>query len=244
MKQWFIGSLAFLLGISPTTAFAQDLPPTPETLTLSQTFNDPELATCTEQIYTTLMTYQITEAYHVLPLWYVAQYTATLSADDPELFQKTFEALPELNHLIVLRTAPDKKNISALWVQRQSTDRLTVKQVETVAVQNYTQPEQRTQSCLLLAQRLYHQNVPERFRSPFLSAGLSLMIPGAGHFYRNTSEGLVWGSVFLLSYLSMSFLALSERTPLENSQWGALILGVSLVDALSAYFLTQQSEAS
>ncbi len=243
MKKCLTLSLAFLMSSFPGTVLAQSTP-SPETLALSQTFNDPALATCAEQMYTTLMTYQITEAYNVLPLWYVAQYTATLSADDPELFQQTFAALPGLNHLIVLRTAPDQKNISALWIERQSTDRLAVKQVETVTIANYNQVQQRTQSCVLLAQRLYHQNVPERFRSPFLSAGLSLMIPGAGHFYRNTPEGLVWGSVFLLSYLSMSFLALSEQTPLENSQWGALILSVSLIDALSAYFLTEQSEAS
>ena len=68
------------------------------------------------------------------------------------------------------------------------------------------------------------------------------MIPGAGHFYRNTPEGLGWGSFFLLSYLGMSFLALSETTPLAQTQWGGIILSMTLIDVLSAYFFTASED--
>lgn len=238
-----LSAILWLNGVTAPFAHAQSarknsLRPT---LGISQSFNDRQLSVCAEVVYNSLLSSQTATEFNLLPNWYMGQLAGTLDAETPELWQSTYQRLPNLKELIVLRVAPDYKYISAIWVQKQEQN-LVMYKAETVAIEQFSEDSQLRQSCFLLSQKLRGNAEPERFRSPFLSAGLSLMIPGAGHFYRNTSEGLGWGSFFLLSYLGMSFLALSNTTPLESAQWGGIILSITLIDVFSAYFFTAGAE--
>lgn len=239
-----ISALFLLNGTILPSAIAEQMPTASglPTLGISQTFNDPQLSVCADVIYQSLLVSHITSEFNFLPNWYMAQGSGLLDAEDPDLWRNTYQRLPDLQQVIVLRVASDYKHISAVWVLNQEQN-IEIHKAETVMIEQFSDVTQLSKSCFLLSQKLRGNTQPERFRSPFLSAGLSLMIPGAGHFYRNTSEGLVWGSVFLLSYLSMSFLALSDSTALSYAQWGGLILSSTLIDALSAYFFTASAES-
>lgn len=239
-----LSAILWLNGSTLSFAQAQNLQKSLQrpTLGISQSVNDPQLSLCADVVYNSLLVSQATTAFDFLPNWYMAQSAGRLDAEDPELWQKTYERLPRLQELIVLRVAPDYKYISAVWLHKQERS-FDIYKAETVAIEQFSEAAQLRESCFLLSQKLWGNAEPERFRSPFLSAGLSLMIPGSGHFYRNTPEGLGWGSFFLLSYLGMSFLALSETTPLAQTQWGGIILSMTLIDALSAYFFTASEES-
>ncbi len=189
-----------------------------------------ELIPCADTLYRQLLT---DSRYELLPNWYMAQMTRHLFRKNPKenAWQQTFEQLPTLEALVVLRRS--QKNVSALWLQRGLP--VVIAQVETV-------PSATAENCLKLSQRLRGIPQEDRFRSPLLSAGLSTLIPGAGHYYRNTPEGFAMGSFYLLSYLTLTYLALSNTTSLERSQWGGMILGLSLTDILSAYYLELAAE--
>lgn len=245
MKAWATIGLGFLLWSPALRLWAQDPPPLPvtqrPTLAISQSFNDGRLQGCTETMYRTLLATEVTRQYNVLPNWYVKQYTRALLPEDPQLWEKTYARLQELDELIIVGLSPEGDYLSGIWLEKTDTGP-AIRQAETVYIQDVQDEQLLQRQCFVLTKTLRGETFTERFRSPFLSAGLSLMIPGAGHFYRNTSEGVFWGGVFFISYLTASFLALSDQTALESQQWGMIILALSLADALSAYFLTEQGD--
>jgi hypothetical protein len=82
--------------------------------------------------------------------------------------------------------------------------------------------------------------------SPALAASLSMVIPGAGHFYQGKAFDILLGSLFLGGYLTLTYLGLSpqEEGGLTRQQWGGLLMLLSLSDILSAYFLSMPPRTS
>lgn len=97
--------------------------------------------------------------------------------------------------------------------------------------------------CRNLAAKILGAAVETPLQSPGLSASLSLIMPGAGHFYQGKPLNILLGAGFLSGYLALAYLGFSARQDSQPSreQWGGLLLLLSLTDILSAYFLSLEA---
>lgn len=185
---------------------------------------------CSQAIYDV---FKRSSAYQVLPDWYVVQQLRP-GGEWQQDWELAFSELPQAEQIVLLRLSTTTE-LSAIWLLAGEPPE--VLRVETMSVGNDL-----AAGCHKMALRLLGSAPSERFLSPPLSASLSLVVPGAGHFYRATPEGVLIGSGFLLAYLGIAFLGFSDLTDpyVTRSQWGGSLLFLTLLDVLSAYFMTEQ----
>lgn len=186
---------------------------------------------CSEAIYQTLLPHP---DYHLLPDWYVQQTLHPFGGDDLNKWSQHFDTLSEIDFLVLTEIQPAQNattTLSAVLIARSQPPRI---------VKSAVLPMQDRQSCVRLAESLMGQTRPERFQSPPLSAALSLVVPGAGHLYRGTWDGILMGAGFLISSLTMAYLGFADITSPEitHAQWGGMMLVVTLLDVVTAYFMT------
>lgn len=166
----------------------------------------------------------------VLPDWYVqSQLQGSWQNNWPLLFQQ----LPEADQAVLVKVQQD--SLLALLVQRNG----QILRSEILEIKRY-RPEI---DCAVLGRQVLGLQEPQTFRNPALSASLSLIIPGAGHFYQASWEGILLGTLFLSAYIVMGFLGLSNATDpqISRSQWGGMMLILSLLDTTTAYFMAEQN---
>jgi len=185
---------------------------------------------CTDAMYQVILS---SRAYQLLPDWHLSQQVA-LTSDWQDNWPAFFQQLPEAELALFSRIqqqAQEQELVSVLVAQRNPPE----------IVKAVVQPlslRQTEAGCENMARQILGVQAEERFRSPALSATLSLLIPGAGHFYQGTTEGALLGIVFLGSYLTFAWLGFSQSTEPEitRSQWGGLLILLTLLDVISAYF--------
>ncbi|MEZ0370091.1 MAG: hypothetical protein ACAI44_13470 [Candidatus Sericytochromatia bacterium] len=187
---------------------------------------------CTNAMYRTLMRQP---AYALLPDWYVLsrleQDPVRWQSDWSGLFSRLPEAeLAILNHL---EAGPDGQQLVGILVEQGPPARILRAEVMSL------QGDELAGGCERMARRLLGQPEPETFRSPALSAMLSLLVPGTGHLYRGGVDGIAMGAGFLGAYLVMSYLGFSDGSSptVTRSQWGGLLLLLTFADVVTAYFL-------
>lgn len=192
---------------------------------------------CSAALYQQILRSQ---TYQLLPEWYVeARLPLGIQPDHPE-WEQVFSYVPEAQLLLFsqLQSAGSGLELLSVLVSRseQGSPQILKARVQPVSRNNLAS------GCENMARQLLNLETESRFRSPPLSASLSLLIPGAGHFYQGTLEGTLLGILFLGASLTFAWLGFSqaEQTPLSSSQWGGLLLLVSLTDILSAYFMAGQ----
>lgn len=189
------------------------------------------VADCSAAIYQVFLQSQ---QFQVLPDWYVSQVLADANnwQDD---WSQAFRHLPQAEQLLLSRIQYQAGEASLVSVWLQKAEPPEVLKVETQLL-----TADRLQGCEKAARKLVGLIQTERFHSPALSASLSLVVPGAGHFYRETPEGVLLGGVFLAAYLGAAYLGFSNTThpQITRSQWGGILLLITLADVISAYFLT------
>ncbi len=194
---------------------------------------------CSQAIYDV---FKRSRAYQVLPDWYVLG-QLTSGNEWQNDWEQAFEKVPQAEQIVLLRLqagngargAPANAELSAIWLSAGEPP-------EVVRVETLSLGSNLALGCNKMALTLLGTPPVERFLSPPLSASLSLVVPGAGHFYRATPEGVLIGSGFLAAYLGIAFLGFSDLTDpyVTRSQWGGMLLFLSLIDVLSAYFMTEQ----
>lgn len=188
---------------------------------------------CSQTIYDVI---KRSSAYQILPDWFVLQQVASGSEWQND-WEQAFEILPQAEQIILLRLQADTPNpaLSAIWL-------LAGDPPEVLRVETLTLGPDLATGCRKMALTLLGSPPSERFLSPPLSASLSLIVPGAGHFYRATPEGILIGSGFLATYLGIAFLGFSNVTDpyVTRPQWGGALLILTLIDVISAYFMTEK----
>lgn len=202
--------------------------------------NRPDVA-CSEAMYQTLMRQP---AYDLLPDWYVLQRLeqnpARWENDWGGLFGRIKEADLAMLNRIEIHPPGEGQNgglqLVGILIQQGNPAKILRAEVLPFAAGELTV------SCEKMVHHLLGQPEPETFRNPALSATLSLLIPGAGHLYRGTFDGVLMGVGFLAAYLGMTFLGFSDSTAptVTRSQWGGLLILLTLVDVVTAYFLADQ----
>lgn len=242
MRRWLALGLALLLAwpAGAETEVIRRQPVLALLPVLEQNQPDP---VCSEVMYQTLMRQP---AYDLLPDWYVMQRLnqnpARWQNDWEGLFGQLKEAnLAILNHIEphtpeANQPAGDSLQLVGILIAPGPPAKILRAEVLPFA------PGDRGASCARMAHRLLGQPEPEPFRSPALSATLSLLIPGAGHLYRGGFDGILMGAGFLAAYLGMAWLGFSDASAptVTRSQWGGLLLLLTLTDVVTAYFLADR----
>ncbi|MBF2053963.1 MAG: hypothetical protein IGS03_10945 [Candidatus Sericytochromatia bacterium] len=193
-------------------------------------------ALCNTALYQQILRSQ---TYQLLPQWYVEERLPQAIQPDPLAWEQVFSYLPEAELALFSHLQSDQGlELVSVLVSRsaQGPPQILKARVQPVSRSNLAS------GCENMARQLLNLETETRFRSPALSASLSLLIPGAGHFYQGTLEGTLLGIFFLGASLTFAWLGFgqAQQTPLSNSQWGGLLLLVSLTDILSAYFMAAQ----
>lgn len=191
-------------------------------------------ALCSQAMYRTLVQSQ---QFQILPDWYVYR-----ELGPPEPWQKDwpglFQRLPEAEQalLLQLNDRAEGPELVTLLLQRGTPPGVLRAEVRVL------DPGGAERECESLARELLGLAEPPPFRNPALSATLSLMVPGAGHFYKGTPESVALGVGILGSWLTLAYLGFSESSPgLTQPQWGGLLLLLTLTDVVLAYFLAGQA---
>lgn len=192
----------------------------------------PFASDCGHEIYHTLVKSQ---QYQVLPDWYVHSHLAPL---DRESWEALFEALPEAQEIVLskIHHVGTERELIAVLLQRGTPPQ--VLKTEVLPLQN----RDPLSTCTQIAQKILGETPPSRFHSPALSATLSFMVPGAGHFYQGSPESIALGSGFLLASVALAVLGFSNSTDpqITRSQWGGLLFLLTLTDIITAYFMASQ----
>ncbi|MGV3522710.1 MAG: hypothetical protein ACO1RX_00715 [Candidatus Sericytochromatia bacterium] len=188
---------------------------------------------CSQAMYRTLVQSQ---AFQVLPDWYVNR---ELGAPEPwqQDWTALFQRLPEAEQalLLQLNDRAEGPELVSLLLRRSNPPEVLRAEVRAL------EPAEAERQCELLARDLVGLAEPAPFRNPALSATLSLMVPGAGHFYKGTPESVALGVGILGGWLTLAYLGFSESAPgLTQPQWGGLLLLLTLADVVLAYFLAGQ----
>lgn len=178
-----------------------------------------------------------TQRYQVLPLWHVQQRVGLggklpLPGQWPQLFQQLQSDFLIFNDLqiqgttltlatVIVQRSPQPTIIFADYIRGGAGDGVAL--------------------CESMARRYLGTDKSETLKSPALAASLSFIIPGMGHYYLGKPINYLLGSLFLGGYATLAYLALTNETlPISREQWGALLLGLSLTDTLTAYFFANQ----
>ena len=212
-------------------ALAQSTKPRPLIAVAPVVVGDSIDLACSETIYQTLLPHP---TYHLLPDWHVQHVLQPFGAADLNKWTQHFETLTEIDFLILTEIQSDQnasKTLSSVLIQRGQPPQI---------VKSAVLPMLDTQSCARLAESLMGQSQAERFQSPPLSAALSLVVPGAGHLYRGNWDGILMGASFLATSLTMAYLGFADITTpqVTHAQWGGMMLLVTLMDVVTAYFMT------
>jgi hypothetical protein len=177
------------------------------------------------------------QAYNVWPNWYTHQKLDGIAPDD---WQALLIQAPEINSLILGSVLNETERVSVTLIVANTKPEPTLVLAETVKDKN-TELEN---VCRNLAAQILGSETQSQLQSPGLSASLSLIMPGAGHFYQGKPLNILLGTGFLTGYLALAYLGFSarEESMLSRQQWGGLLLLLSLTDILSAYFLSLAAE--
>lgn len=196
--------------------------------------NQPE-PVCTQAMYQTLMRQS---GYALLPDWYVLRRLEQEPARWQSDWAGLFKRLPEAKLAILnrLETSNEGSKLVGILVEQGPPARIL--RAEVISLPGTALAD----GCERMARRLLGQPEPEPFRSPALSGTLSLLIPGAGHLYRGSWDGLAMGAGFLGAYMVMAYLGFSDvaSPSVTRSQWGGLLLLLTFADVVTAYFLADK----
>lgn len=192
---------------------------------------------CTAALYQQILR---ANAYQLLPEWYVGEQLRQTVLPLQTNWEDIFKTLPEADLVLFshLQSVQGLELVSVL-VSRNESGLPQILKARIQPVSRY----HLVAGCENMAHQLLGLETEDRFRSPALSASLSMLIPGAGHFYQGTLEGVALGIIFLGASMAFAWLGFSqnEQMGLSSSQWGGLLLLLSLSDMLSAYFMADTS---
>lgn len=241
---WFLAGLLLWLGFWPGLALGQEAADTPlvaqPVLAVIPAIHNHQTETaCSESIYQTLIRWP---AYQVLPDWYILQKLEQAPERWQNDWQGLFERLPEAEYALLAQvTTVNSLPVGPHQATQQLVGILLARQPTPHILRSEVLPLQSPLDCEKLARHLMGQPEQERFRNPALSGVLSLLIPGAGHFYRGQWDGVAMGAGFLGAYLTLAFLGFSDVTSpqVSSSQWGGFLVLLSLLDVVTAYFMAQ-----
>lgn len=229
-------SLALNLNLNLTAAVqAQDIIRRNPVLALVPVIQNETIEpVCSAAMYQTLIRQP---DYHILPDWYVLerleQNPSRWQSDWTALFQQISEA--EFAMLTRLETPAEGPRLVGILLRAANPPQVIRAEVMDA------HPANLGADCEKMARRLLGQPETEAFQSPALSATLSLLVPGAGHLYRGGFDGIAMGVGFLGAFLAMAYVGFSDSAPqLSRSQWGGLLVLLTLVDVVTAYFLADQ----
>ncbi|PKL75587.1 MAG: hypothetical protein CVV27_14595 [Candidatus Melainabacteria bacterium HGW-Melainabacteria-1] len=197
---------------------------------------------CSQALYQALIRQP---AYHVLPDWYVLQALDQDTARWQSDWSGLFARLPEAEYVILSQITPvldasgqpsSHRQLVGILLQQADPPRLLKSEVLPLPA------GEPAESCARLSDHLLGRAQAEPFRSPALSATLSLLIPGAGHLYRGGADGFLMGAGFLGAYVTMAYFGFSDSAApaLTRSQWGGMLLLLTLLDVVTAYFLADR----
>ncbi|MGE3725035.1 MAG: hypothetical protein AB7I41_05765 [Candidatus Sericytochromatia bacterium] len=223
-----------LLNVSATPLWAASVIPAQDTVAVVDFSAGPEGQLCARSIRQELVRSQLL---NVWPGWYTRQ---RLANPDSQNWQALLKALPEVQSLILgdVQREADRVTVNVIVAHSGPEPALIFAEV---AKDRLAELEP---LCRGLAAQILGTSVETPLQSPGLSASLSLIMPGAGHFYQGKPLNILLGAGFLSGYLALAYLGFSARQESVPSreQWGGLLLLLSLTDVLSAYFLSLASE--
>ncbi len=218
-----------------SAATAVPVIPPQDTVVVVDFAQSPEGLLCASSIRQELVRSQIL---NVWPGWYTRQ---RLVNPDTQNWQGLLQALPEVQSLVLGDVQMEAERVIVnLVVARNGPEPALV-----FAEVAKDRPDELETLCRGLAAQILGTAVATPLQSPGLSASLSLIMPGAGHFYQGKPLNILLGAGFLSGYLALAYLGFSSRQESVPSreQWGGLLLLLSLTDVLSAYFLSLASES-
>lgn len=235
-----LGLVSFLLNCSflpvwlAAAATAVPVIPPQDTVVVVDFAQSPEGLLCARSIRQELVRSQLL---NVWPGWYTRQ---RLVNSDSQNWQALLQALPEVQSLVLGDVQLEAERVIVnLVVARNGPEPALV-----FAEVAKDRPDELETLCRGLAAQILGTSVATPLQSPGLSASLSLIMPGAGHFYQGKPLNILLGAGFLSGYLALAYLGFSSRQESVPSreQWGGLLLLLSLTDVLSAYFLSLSAE--
>jgi hypothetical protein len=174
--------------------------------------------------------------YDVIPLWYVQRQVPEPPGEDwMRLLSQTSSDLVALG--LVQIQGNQQLSVSVLVAQRDPEPSILF--ADAVTGPGSELP----MMCQQLAERFLGERVELPVRSPALAGTLSLIFPGAGHFYTGKPLNALLGAAFLGAYIGIAALGFNstDNSTVTRAQWGGVLLLVSLTDILTAYFLSQDS---
>lgn len=203
---------------------------------LTPTGSDPA---CSQALYQTLIRQQ---DYSVLPDWYVLERLDQAPARWQSDWSGLFARLPEAEFALLSQLEPagphQPARLVTILVQQAQPLQLTPQILRSEVLEP---GDDLAEGCRSMALRLSGEPPNKPFQSPALSATLSLLIPGAGHLYRGGADGFAMGAGLLGAYVVIAYLGFSDSAPgVSRSQWGGLLILLTLVDVVTAYFLADR----
>ncbi len=196
--------------------------------------NDVIEPVCSAAMYQTLIRQP---DYYILPDWYMLERLEQNPARWQSDWVALFGQLKEAEYAMLTRLEASAEGPRLVGILLKSANPPQVIRAEVLD----TDPGRLSADCEKIARRLLGHTERENFQNPALSATLSVLVPGAGHLYRGGADGILMGVGFLGAYLTMAYLGFSDAAPqLSRSQWGGLLVLLTLVDVVTAYFLAEQ----
>jgi len=225
--------LALGVFLPQTLAWSEPAPKSSrETVIVQDFFPAPMGTQCSTQIQKILIRSQ---RYNVWPDWYVRQRLGPHTAVQD--WQTILNKVPETQLLVQgnLQGSNHLITVNLIVAQQTGKERTLI-----FANSQTGKPEALESICQDLAYQILGEPPEAPLRSPGLAASLSLIMPGAGHFYQGKPANILLGTGFLAGYVGLAYLGLSpqEEGGLTRQQWGGLLLLLSLTDILMAYFFS------
>lgn len=223
-----------LLQVSLVPVWAASVLPPQDTVAVVDFAPSPEGELCARSIRQELVRSQFL---NVWPGWYTRQ---RLVNPDPQDWQALLNSVPEVQSLILGDLQLEEERVTVNLVVARSGPEPALVFAEVAK----DRPDELESLCRGLAAQILGASVATPVQSPGLSASLSLIMPGAGHFYQGKPLNILLGAGFLSGYLALAYLGFGSRegSVPSREQWGGLLLLLSLTDVLSAYFLSLAAE--
>lgn len=89
-----------------------------------------------------------------------------------------------------------------------------------------------------IAQKFTGVFIKKDYKSPFISTGLSMMIPGGGHFYNGGTTNYIIGGTLATLYVFVAYMAFvtppEQIEGLSRQGWGFILISINAFDVISS----------